>query len=341
MAKKIIDVSHHQGVIDWPKAKKEIDGAILSCGYGSDTITQDDRQFARNLAECERLNIPHAVYIFSYAASMSMVESEINHILRLVKGHKLEGLYYDIELPCCAQIAASAYRRFAERVKAKGYTPGLYTYKSMYDQYGMKSIPYERLWIASYGNNDAVADPWENPNIPGTAGWQYTSTARISGIGTNVDVSLFYKDFDEKKDPAINIPTLPDGSMYRLWSYPNRHVWTSSKKEAETLVERGWKYEGLGWKSADKNGEPVFRLYHGRTKRHLLTTSEVEKKHLLAVGWKDEHVACYSETHKDKQVPVYRLSLGCAHMYTTSTHERDGLLRAGWTDEHICFYGSK
>ena len=33
---KVIDVSEHQGVIDWEKVKPQIDGAILRCGYGMD-----------------------------------------------------------------------------------------------------------------------------------------------------------------------------------------------------------------------------------------------------------------------------------------------------------------
>ncbi len=341
MSKKmVIDVSHHNGVIDWEKARKQIDGAIISCGYGSDIVEQDDRQFARNLAECERLKIPVGVYIFSYAETMSMVESEINHVLRLVKGHKLEGIYYDIELPCCASIARQAFDRFAKRIKAAGYAPGLYTYKSMYDGYGMASIPYEGLWIASYGSNNGTAEPWANPNLPKTVGWQYTSTARIDGISTNVDVSIFYEGFDEKKAPDVIIPTLPERSAYRLWLAPNRHLWTASKTEAQGVVSRGWKYEGLGWTFA-KGGTPIHRLLHSRTNRHLLTTSDHERDMLIASGWKSEGMAGYSEENRTKQVPVYRLALGCAHLYTASTHEREGLIRSGWTDEHIAFFGTK
>ena len=34
MELKLIDVSTHQGVIDWKEVKKHIDGAIIRCGYG-------------------------------------------------------------------------------------------------------------------------------------------------------------------------------------------------------------------------------------------------------------------------------------------------------------------
>ena len=63
--KFVIDVSQHQGTINWDKVKDKIAGAIIRCGYGDDLPVQDDTQFARNLSECERLGIPHGVYLYS------------------------------------------------------------------------------------------------------------------------------------------------------------------------------------------------------------------------------------------------------------------------------------
>ena len=90
MKKFIIDVSEHQGVIDWNKVKSNIDGAIIRCGYGDDITSQDDKQYARNLAECERLGIPKGVYLYSYATTETQAKSELAHILRLIKGHTFE-----------------------------------------------------------------------------------------------------------------------------------------------------------------------------------------------------------------------------------------------------------
>lgn len=59
MSKLIIDVSYHNGVINWEKVKASgCAGAILRCGYGDDIASQDDKQWIRNLSECERLGIP-------------------------------------------------------------------------------------------------------------------------------------------------------------------------------------------------------------------------------------------------------------------------------------------
>lgn len=55
---KGIDVSNANGRVNWDKLKGNIDFAILRCGYGSDIASQDDEQWARNVAECNRLGIP-------------------------------------------------------------------------------------------------------------------------------------------------------------------------------------------------------------------------------------------------------------------------------------------
>ena len=46
---KVIDVSYHNGTIDWAKVKAAgIDGAIIRCGYGDNITSQDDKQWKRN-----------------------------------------------------------------------------------------------------------------------------------------------------------------------------------------------------------------------------------------------------------------------------------------------------
>ena len=49
---KVIDVSAHQGTINWDTVKGQIDGAILRCGFGDDIKSQDDSTYAINLAAC-------------------------------------------------------------------------------------------------------------------------------------------------------------------------------------------------------------------------------------------------------------------------------------------------
>ena len=89
MNQKVIDVSYHNGKIDWEAIKNANIHAIIRCGYGDDAYTQDDKQYLYNISECERLNIPFGLYLYSYATSWEQIKSEVSHTLRLAEGHQL------------------------------------------------------------------------------------------------------------------------------------------------------------------------------------------------------------------------------------------------------------
>ena len=198
MQKLVIDVSEHQCVLDWEAIKPHIDGAIIRCGYGDDIASQDDKQWQRNVSECERLGIPYGVYIYSYANTVGHVKSEVAHTLRLLKGHKPQmPVYFDTENPGCEDLSRKASLYFCEEIEKAGYIPGIYTFESWYKAY-LRGLTKYTLWIARFNVNDGK--PHEKPNIgvPYDA-WQYTSMGRISGYSGRLDVSYFYREWTGSK----------------------------------------------------------------------------------------------------------------------------------------------
>lgn len=194
MQRTIIDVSEHQGVINWEKVKPHIDGAIIRCGYGDDDPSQDDKQWTRNISECERLGIPHGVYLYSYADTMEHARSEVAHVRRLLKGRKLQyPVYFDTEQAGCEGLSRQASDYFCSEVEKMGYWAGVYTYASWYRNY-LSGLTRYTLWIADFGINDGK--PHTKPNVGATIDmWQYSSMALVSGIEGRVDISYCYKDF--------------------------------------------------------------------------------------------------------------------------------------------------
>lgn len=180
----IIDVSHHQGVIDWEKVKPKIGGAIINCGYGNDTAAQDDKQFRRNLAECERLGIPHGVYLYSYARTTVQAKSELAHILRLIKGHTFQlPIFLDVEEDGTQTFAATACRIVCDGLKAAGYTPGVYANLSWWNGCLRNVTAYPR-WVAQWASKCTYTGDYIM--------WQYSETGRLDGINGAVDCSYFY-----------------------------------------------------------------------------------------------------------------------------------------------------
>ena len=55
--------------------------------------------------------------------------------------------------------------------------------------------PYD-VWLARYPKDQRKTKPEDKPKTAFAFGmWQYTSTARVPGVSTNVDLSHAYKDY--------------------------------------------------------------------------------------------------------------------------------------------------
>lgn len=202
---KVIDVSYAQGRIDWSKVKGNVDAVIIRCGYGSDIPSQDDNYWLYNVSEAERLNIPYAVYLYSYATNKEMARSEAAHVLRLIKGRKPWRVYYDLEETGLGPVSRANADVFCKIIADAGYKPGVYTFESWFNSYmrGYKNYP---LWIAKVSQyRPSVGVPFE--------GWQYTFSARIPGINTNVDCSRFYSKLwdDVTPEPPQKAPQVTYG----------------------------------------------------------------------------------------------------------------------------------
>ena len=185
---KVIDVSYHNGTIDWAKVKAAgIDGAIIRCGYGDNITSQDDKQWKRNADECTRLGIPFGVYIYSYAKSAAQARSEAEHVLRLVSGYKLSyPIYLDLEQAGTQSGAVERAKILGDIIEAAGYWCGIYCNKSWWDSYLNPLGDRYTKWIARYNST---------LGMNGVDMWQYTSDGSVSGISGRVDMNHCYRNF--------------------------------------------------------------------------------------------------------------------------------------------------
>ena len=153
MNRLIIDVSEHQGNINWDQVKSTgVEGVIIRCGYGDNIASQDDKQWKRNADECTRLGIPFGTYIYSYATSMAQAESEAQHVLRCVKGYKLSyPIYLDLEHAGTEAGAVERAKRFGDIIEADGYWCGIYANLSWWNNY-LPGLDRFTKWIAQYNS---------------------------------------------------------------------------------------------------------------------------------------------------------------------------------------------
>jgi hypothetical protein len=101
--RKGIDISSHQGDINFDYIKDNYDFVIIRCGYGSDLSADDsecsqcDTMAQTYINECEARNIPYALYLYQYAADNEQSRSEAAHVREWYNKSNPIGVFLDIE----------------------------------------------------------------------------------------------------------------------------------------------------------------------------------------------------------------------------------------------------
>ena len=218
-----IDVSEHQGRIDWNAVKASgIDFAILRVGFGAPSWGgRVDYQFNRNISECERLGIPYGVYIYSYAFDNQQAADEASMVIDCLSGRNPRlPVYYDLEDKTIIADGrqsgiASRAQIFCNKISSAGYKPGIYAnlnwFNNILTDPGFKSGSWDH-WIAQYNSQCHYTGSYSF--------WQYTSRGKVSGISGNVDMNYAYVDVSlyywQLKEGTWYYAT-SDGKAYTGW----------------------------------------------------------------------------------------------------------------------------
>ena len=201
---KGIDVSSHNGDINWGAVKSQIDFAIIRLGYGDNIERQDDSYFIKNVNGCINNNIPFGVYIYSYALNLGGSESiqyEIDHTKRMLSkiSQKPFCVYIDMEDDSTIKLGKTLLTDFAlefcKQITQAGYKAGVYANENWFRNYlqvsTIASYGYS-IWCAKYSSYKPVIS--SNYDI-----WQYTSEGRLNGINTVVDMNNMYNNIIDYK----------------------------------------------------------------------------------------------------------------------------------------------
>ena len=192
-----IDVSEHQGAIDWAAVAADgIEFAFLRLGYRGATAgaLNLDAQFAANLAGALGCGIPTGVYFFSQAVNEAEAAEEAAFALSALGATALSyplvfdhEPVYGIDNPRANtiehEVLTACARTFCDAVAAAGYAPMIYGNKrdiARYDREVLTGIP---LWFAEY---DEPA-PTEQFDF---SIWQYANSGSVAGISTAVDMNI-------------------------------------------------------------------------------------------------------------------------------------------------------
>lgn len=214
---KGIDVSKHNGNIDWKSVKAAgIEFVVVRGGYS----TTLDPEFHEYATAAKANNLKLGVYWFSYALNPSGAVAEAKACVNAVKKYAPElPIFYDFEddteryardngITYTPASRTAIVKAFCEAIISSGYEAGVYfneNYLSgLVNAAELKKYP---LWLAKWPgyatgratgftvSENGVSKAWGSPII-----WQFTDSGRIPGVSGNVDLNYGY--FPAKKEPV-------------------------------------------------------------------------------------------------------------------------------------------
>ena len=225
-----IDVSNHQGTVDWNKVKAAgIDFAILKVGpvYG-----KPDDSFERNAAECERLGIPYGVYYYSYARSVEDANKEADRTLAWLGGHHPSlPVYYDLEDSYILQDPdfskdklTQIAQAFCNRMEAVGFKSGIYANLNWLNNYlNSPSLSGYDHWVAQYN--------WRCDYAGSYSFWQYSSSGNVPGVNGRCDMNYCCNG---------SLLNVDDSKMHIQYEAHVSNIgWMSSKRDGSTAGTTG------------------------------------------------------------------------------------------------------
>lgn len=249
----IIDVSLHQGSIDWRKVRPQIDGAIIRIGYrgyaATGRITADVRA-DYNIKGCIANNIPYGVYFFSQAVSYTEGMNEAKKTLEWLRTFEKQPLlpvFIDTEMSgsyldkartqpngradnISNEARTHAVLGFLKTIEDAGYFAGVYAstswFKGRLDDADLKNYAH---WVADYRGYNGYTGK--------SILWQYSSDGAIDGIETRVDMNK----------TEVNFPALTKG--YGLNGYGQVQT-EEPEPDPNTYISKGLVCLKIGFASS-------------------------------------------------------------------------------------------
>ena len=196
---KGIDVSRHQGGIDWSLVAQDgVEFAFLRVGYrgyGTGKLLEDDR-FEENIQAALAAGIQGGVYFNRQAVNETEVLEEAQFVLEKIAPYQIDcPVVFDVEKVSGEDARMNRLSKeertaltvlFCQTIENAGYKPMIYYNTEM----GAMMLQLEALeeydkWFAAY------TDDFYYPYAYRI--WQYSQTGKVQGIQGNVDLNISFQ----------------------------------------------------------------------------------------------------------------------------------------------------
>lgn len=192
-----VDVSEHQGYVDWQQLQDSgFDFAFIRLGYrgyGQEGNIRLDQEFHRNMENAQAAGFDVGVYFFAQAVNEEEAREEADFVLENLKGYSLQlPVVYDPEsiLDDEARTDNVTGEQFTENTEVfcsaiaeAGYDPMIYA-NMLWEAFelDLEQLSDYPLWYADY--EPAPQTPYHFDF------WQYTNEGHVPGIEGNADLNI-------------------------------------------------------------------------------------------------------------------------------------------------------
>lgn len=190
-----IDVSEHNGNIDWTKVAKKVDFAILRIGWvGNKNNHTLDKKFKAYYEACKKHGIKCGAYVYIYSNSVEHAKEGAEWAVKQIKGKEFDlPIYADMEDASIAGLGKTKLTAittaFNNVIEAGGYWAGVYANRDWFLNKldGSALVKRYTSWIAHYtSGTDKYKGEYDM--------WQNSSKGKVDGISGNVDTNYLYRD---------------------------------------------------------------------------------------------------------------------------------------------------
>ena len=187
-----VDVSHHQGTIDWVAlAASDVQFAFIKATEGTD---HRDTMFERNWSQSAAAGVQRGAYHFFTFCSSGAAQAA--HVLAVVRpGQAMLPPAVDVEYsgncanpPPAERIRKELLTMLQDLTVAYGRKPILYTTNEARVRLLRGAFSEYPLWI-----RNVYAPPW-SLGVTQWTFWQHSDDGQRDGVRTRVDLNVFYGD---------------------------------------------------------------------------------------------------------------------------------------------------
>lgn len=298
MKKIILDLSQHNGYVDFAKIKATgIDSVILRVGWiGNRNNHTMDSRFIQYYELAKNNGFKVGCYVYNYCNNLYALKNGIEWLISKIKINILKfelPVFLDMEdrtiSACGKNLLTDMSVKFCEEITRNGLIAGVYGNYNWWKLYlDVEKLKNYKIWLAQYTSKENHSANFKVDL------WQFTDCGKVSGISGNVDMSycLQCENVNEKEITGRK-------TNGEIANEVIEGLWGTGHKRKELLTNAGYNYyeiqiivneklsqENLTKLHHVKKGETLSKIakQYNTTVCELVKLNNIKNKNLIKVG---------------------------------------------------------